>query len=39
MQGNAASRDAVETGGRARLVADTAWEMAQRIDDEAGRPS
>jgi aminoglycoside phosphotransferase (APT) family kinase protein len=38
MQGNAASRDAVETGGRARLVADTAWEMAQRIDVGARHP-
>ena len=32
LQGNAASRNAVETGSRARLVADTAWEMAQRVD-------
>jgi aminoglycoside phosphotransferase (APT) family kinase protein len=32
LQGNAASQDAVETGGRARLVADVAWDMAQRID-------
>jgi aminoglycoside phosphotransferase (APT) family kinase protein len=31
LQGNAASQNAVETGSRARLVADTAWEMAQRI--------
>ena len=31
LQGNAASRNAVETGSRARLVADVAWEMAQRI--------
>jgi aminoglycoside phosphotransferase (APT) family kinase protein len=31
LQGNAASRNAVETGSRARLVADIAWEMAQRI--------
>jgi len=31
-QGNAASQNAVETGSRARLVADTAWEMAQRAD-------
>jgi aminoglycoside phosphotransferase (APT) family kinase protein len=28
LQGNAASADATETGGRARLVADVAWEMA-----------
>jgi aminoglycoside phosphotransferase (APT) family kinase protein len=33
LQGNAASRNAVETGSRARLVADTAWQMAQDIDD------
>ena len=33
LQGNAASGNAVETGSRARLVADTAWEMAQRIGD------
>ena len=33
LQGNAASRNAVETGSRARLVADVAWEMAKRIDD------
>ena len=32
LQGNAASRNAVETGSRARLVADIGWEMAQRID-------
>ncbi len=32
LQGNAASRNAVEQGSRARLVADTAWEMAQTID-------
>ncbi len=31
MQGNAASRDALATGGRARLVADAAWSMAQRL--------
>ena len=30
-QGNAASPDAVATGGRARLVADVAWDMAQRM--------
>ncbi len=30
MQGNAASSDAIATGGRARLLADAAWEMAQR---------
>jgi aminoglycoside phosphotransferase (APT) family kinase protein len=33
LQGNAASQNAIETGGRARRVADVAWEMAQRIDD------
>jgi len=32
LQGNAASRNAVETGSRARLVADVAWQMAKRID-------
>jgi aminoglycoside phosphotransferase (APT) family kinase protein len=32
MQGNAANRNAIETGGRARLVADVAWDMAQRMD-------
>ena len=32
LQGNAASANAVEQGSRARLVADTAWEMAQAID-------
>ncbi|MEP7182686.1 MAG: phosphotransferase [Betaproteobacteria bacterium] len=31
LQGNAASADAVATGSRARLVADVAWSMAQRI--------
>jgi aminoglycoside phosphotransferase (APT) family kinase protein len=30
LQGNAASRNALEQGGRARLVADVAWDMAQR---------
>ena len=30
IQGNAASSDAVETGRRARLIADVAWDMAQR---------
>jgi aminoglycoside phosphotransferase (APT) family kinase protein len=30
MQGNAASSDAIATGGRARLLADAAWGMAQR---------
>ena len=29
LQGNAASANAIETGGRARLVADVAWGMAQ----------
>ena len=32
LQGNAASRNAVEAGGRARRIADYAWEMAQHID-------
>jgi aminoglycoside phosphotransferase (APT) family kinase protein len=32
LQGNAASANAVETGSRARLVADVAWSMAERID-------
>jgi aminoglycoside phosphotransferase (APT) family kinase protein len=32
MQGNAANQNAIETGGRARLVADVAWDMAQRMD-------
>jgi len=32
LQGNAASGNAVETGSRARLVAETAWAMAQRVD-------
>ena len=32
LQGNAASRNAIETGSRARLVADVAWEMAKGID-------
>jgi len=32
LQGNAASGNAVEMGSRARLIADTAWEMAQRTD-------
>jgi len=35
LQGNASSRNAIEQGSRARLVADTAWEMAQGIDGEA----
>jgi len=30
LQGNAASRDAIETGSRARRVADAAWDMARR---------
>jgi len=30
LQGNAASQNAIETGSRARLVADVAWDMAQR---------
>ncbi len=33
LQGNAASRDAIETGGRARGVADVAWNMAQRNEE------
>jgi len=32
LQGNAASQNAIETGGRARLVAEVAWDMAQRLD-------
>ena len=32
LQGNAASRNAIEQGGKARLVADVAWSMAQRTD-------
>ena len=32
LQGNAASANAVETGSRARLVADVAWGMAERLD-------
>ena len=32
MQGNAASQDAFAQGSRARLVADVAWDMAQRLD-------
>jgi aminoglycoside phosphotransferase (APT) family kinase protein len=35
LQGNASSANAVEQGSRARLVADTAWEMAQRIESGA----
>ena len=31
LQGNAASQNALEQGGRARLVADVAWDMAQRM--------
>jgi hypothetical protein len=30
LHGNAASRNALEQGGRARLVADVAWDMAQQ---------
>ena len=33
LQGNAASRNAIETGSRARLIADIGWEMARRIGD------
>ena len=32
LQGNAASTNAVETGSRARRVADVAWQMAQGVD-------
>jgi aminoglycoside phosphotransferase (APT) family kinase protein len=32
LQGNAASRNALEQGGRARAVAEVAWDMAQRLD-------
>jgi aminoglycoside phosphotransferase (APT) family kinase protein len=32
LQGNAASRNALEQGSRARLIADVAWGMAQRQD-------
>ncbi len=32
IQGNAASRNAVETGGRARLVADVAWDMVRGLE-------
>ena len=32
VHGNAASQDAVDTGSRARVVADVAWGMAQRLD-------
>ena len=32
LQGNAASDDAIETGSRARKVADVAWTMAQAVD-------
>ena len=39
LQGNAASGNAVETGGRAQLVADIAWEMAQRLDAAGARRS
>jgi len=35
LQGNASSANAVEQGSRARLVADTAWEMARRIEGDA----
>ncbi len=33
LQGNAASGNAIETGGRAQRIADLAWDMARRIDD------
>jgi aminoglycoside phosphotransferase (APT) family kinase protein len=32
LQGNAASANALEQGSRARLVADVAWDMAQRLE-------
>src|SRR5262249_6639791 len=32
LQGNASSGNAAEQGGRARLVAEVAWQMAERID-------
>ena len=32
LAGNASSQNAIETGGRARLVADIAWNMAQHLD-------
>jgi aminoglycoside phosphotransferase (APT) family kinase protein len=32
LQGNAASANALEQGGRARIVAEVAWDMAQRQD-------
>ena len=32
LQGNASSDNAAEQGGRARLVAEVAWQMAERID-------
>jgi aminoglycoside phosphotransferase (APT) family kinase protein len=32
LQGNAASQNAFEQGGRARAVADVAWDMAQRLN-------
>jgi aminoglycoside phosphotransferase (APT) family kinase protein len=32
LQGNAASANAVEQGSRARLLAETAWQMARRLD-------
>ena len=32
LAGNAASADALETGRRARLVADVAWAMARELD-------
>jgi aminoglycoside phosphotransferase (APT) family kinase protein len=38
LQGNAASADAVETGSRARLVAETAWAMAQHVDAGGASP-
>jgi aminoglycoside phosphotransferase (APT) family kinase protein len=39
LQGNAASSNAVEQGSRARLVADTAWEMARDATSPSGARS
>ncbi len=37
LQGNAASANAIETGGRARLVAEVAWRMAQAQGADGAR--
>jgi aminoglycoside phosphotransferase (APT) family kinase protein len=37
LEGNASSANAIETGGRAHLVADVAWDMAVRIDSGAAQ--